>query len=81
MVFGFGGDRRIGVSTMPLTKQLADYFGIADGKGVLITSVSEDSPAAKAGLKAGDIITAIDGEKIEGAGDLSRGINKKKEAT
>ena len=64
---------------MQLTKQLADYFGIADGKGVLVTSVSEDSPAAKAGLKAGDVITAIDGEKVDGAGDLSRAINKKKD--
>ena len=64
---------------MPLTKQLAEYFGIADGKGVLVTSVSDDGPAAKAGLKAGDVITAIDGEKVEGAGDVARGINKKKE--
>jgi serine protease Do len=79
MFFAFGNHRRIGVSTMQLTKQLADYFGIADGKGVLVTSVSDDSPAAKAGLKAGDIITAIDGDKVEGAGDLARGINKKKD--
>jgi len=79
MVFAFGNQRRIGVSTMQLTKQLADYFGIGDGKGVLVTSVADDSPAAKAGLKAGDVITSIDGEKVEGAGDLARGINKKKE--
>jgi membrane-associated protease RseP (regulator of RpoE activity) len=79
MVFAFGNSRRIGVSTVQLTKQLADYFGIADGKGVLVTSVSDDSPAAKAGLKAGDIITAIDGEKVEGSGDLARAINKKKD--
>lgn len=79
MVFAFGGGRRIGVSTTQLTKQLADYFGIADGKGVLVTSVVDDSPAAKAGIKAGDVITAIDGEKVEGAGDLSRAINKKKD--
>jgi len=79
MIFAFGNHRRIGVSTMQLTKQLADYFGIGDGKGVLVTSVSDDSPAAKAGLKAGDVITAIDGEKVEAAGDLARGINKKKE--
>jgi serine protease Do len=77
--FAFGNGRRIGVSTMQLTKQLADYFGIADGKGVLITSVTEDGPAAKAGIKAGDVVTAIDGEKVEGAGDLSRAINKKKD--
>jgi serine protease Do len=79
MVFSLGNHRRIGISTMHLTKQLADYFGIADGKGVLVTAVTEDSPAAKAGLKAGDVITAIDGEKVDGAGDLSRAINKKKD--
>lgn len=71
----FGNNRRIGVSTQPLTKQLADYFGVAGG--VLTTSVTEDSAAAKAGLRAGDIVTAIDGEKVEGSGDLSRAINKK----
>lgn len=76
--FSFG-NRRIGVSTTDLTKQLADYFGISDGKGVLVTSVADDSPAAKAGIKAGDIITSVDGEKIDGAGDLSRVINKKKD--
>lgn len=79
MIFAVGNHRRIGISTMQLTKQLADYFGIADGQGVLVTSVGDDTPAAKAGLKAGDVITAIDGEKIDGAGDLARGINKKKE--
>jgi serine protease Do len=79
MVFAFGNNRRIGISTMQLTKQLAEYFGIADGQGVLVTSVAEDSPAAKAGIKAGDVITAIDGEKVDGAGDVARGINKRKE--
>jgi len=79
MVFALGNSRRIGVSTMELTKQLAEYFGTADGKGVLVTSVSADSPAAKAGLKAGDVITAIDGEKVEGTGDISRAINSKKD--
>jgi membrane-associated protease RseP (regulator of RpoE activity) len=77
--FALGNNRRIGVSTMQLTKQLADYFGIADGKGVLVTSVADDSPAAKAGIKAGDVVTAVDGEKVEGSGDLARAINKKKD--
>ena len=79
MFFAFGNHRRIGVSTTQLTKQLADYFGVSEGKGVLVTSVIDDSPAAKAGLKAGDVITAIDGEKIDDAGDLAQGINKKKD--
>ena len=78
-VFSLGNNRRIGVGTTQLTKQLADYFGVSDGKGVLVTSVSENSPAAKAGIKAGDVITAVDGEKIEGPGDLSRAINKQKD--
>jgi len=70
------GNRRIGIGTQSLTKQLADYFGVKDG-GVLITSVSENSPAAKAGLKAGDVITAIDGEKVTSPGDITRALNKK----
>ena len=77
-VFSFGGNRRIGVSTQPLTKQLADYFGAKDG-GLLITSVSDNSPAAKAGLKAGDVIETVDGEKVTSSGDVSRAINKKQD--
>jgi len=79
MTFSLGSHRRIGVSTMQLNKQLGDYFGVADGKGVLVTAVSDDSPAAKAGVKAGDIIIDIDGEKVEDSGDISRAINKKKD--
>src|SRR2546423_6813616 len=76
MVWTLGANRRIGVSTQSLSKQLADYFGVKDG-GVLITSVSDNSPAAKAGLKAGDVITAIDGEKVTSPGDITRVLGKK----
>lgn len=79
LVWAFGNQRRIGVSTVQLTKQLAEYFGVAEGTGVLVTAVTEDGPAAKAGVKAGDVITAVDGEKVDDAGDLSRTINKKKD--
>ena len=75
--FILGSGRRLGVSTMQLNKQLADYFGVA--KGVLVTAVSDDGPAAKAGLKAGDVITAIDGEEVDSPGDLSRVTNNKKD--
>ncbi|HYX30471.1 MAG TPA: PDZ domain-containing protein [Pyrinomonadaceae bacterium] len=76
-VFTIGGaNRRIGISTQGLSKQLSDYFGVKDG-GALITSVSENSPASKAGLKAGDVITAIDGEKVTSPSDISRGLSKK----
>lgn len=75
-VWTLGSNRRIGVSTQSMSQQLADYFGAKDG-GVLISSVSENSPASKAGLKAGDIITAIDGEKVTSPGDLTKGLSKK----
>lgn len=77
--FMLANSRRIGVSTMALTKQLADYFGITGGRGVLVTSVTEGSPAAQAGVRAGDVITAVDGETVESSGELSRIINRKKE--
>ena len=73
--FAFGNNRRIGISTRTLTKQLADFFGVQEG-GVLISSVSDDSPAAKAGLRAGDIITAVDGEKL---GRLRRSLARDKQ--
>jgi serine protease Do len=79
LTFMLSNSRRIGVSTTELTKQLADYFGVAGGKGVLVTAVTDDGPAAKAGLRAGDVITAVDGEAIDSPGDISRVINRKKE--
>jgi serine protease Do len=75
----FGNNRRIGVSTTQLTKQLGEYFGVADGRGALISGVTENSPAAKAGLRAGDVITEVDGEKIGNAADLMRAVNRKSE--
>lgn len=79
LVYALGNRRRIGITTTDLTKQLADYFGIADGHGVLVTSVTEGGPAATAGLKAGDVITAVDGEKVDETGDISNIVNRKKE--
>jgi membrane-associated protease RseP (regulator of RpoE activity) len=69
--------RQIGVGVTPLTKQLAEHFGVE--AGVMINNVREDSPAARAGLKAGDIIVAIDGNDVKGDSDLIRGITSKAE--
>ena len=76
---GMGASRQIGVTVTTLSKQLADYFGVADGKGLLVNDVRADSPAAKAGLKAGDVIVEIDGKKIEKNLDLIKAVNEKKE--
>lgn len=72
-----GEGRQIGVSVMPMGKQLADHFGVEGG--VMVSDVRENSPAAKAGLRAGDIVTEIDGKAVKGQIDLIRGINEKKE--
>jgi len=57
----------LGVSDLnPLTKEMATYYGLADRGGVIIGRVIDDSPAAKAGLKATDIILAMDGKNITG---------------
>jgi S1-C subfamily serine protease len=74
----FGSNRRIGVGTSPLTRQLGEYFGVRDG-GVLVSTVNENGPAAKAGVKAGDVITEVDGSRINSAADLIRELGKKKD--
>jgi serine protease Do len=62
------GRGRLGVSVQPVTEQLATYFGVKEG--VLITQVTEASAAAKAGLKAGDVITAVNGKPVKDPGDI-----------
>lgn len=62
---------QIGVSIQDITAELRSHFDLENGQqGVLITGVGEDSPAEKAGLKDGDIIIAVDGEKTTSAGQL-----------
>jgi membrane-associated protease RseP (regulator of RpoE activity) len=75
--FALGSSRRLGVTTSALGKQLADYFGVAHG--VLVSSVEENSPAEKAGLKAGDVITEADGQQVGDADDLVRALGAKDE--
>jgi serine protease Do len=70
---------RLGISAEPITDQLAGFFGVKDGRGVLISEVTDGSPAAKAGLKAGDVIVAIDDGKIESVSDLRNQLFKKQE--
>ncbi|NMC42328.1 MAG: PDZ domain-containing protein [candidate division Zixibacteria bacterium] len=60
----------IGTRIIDLNKQLAEYFAVPDGEGVLVTEVEKDSPAEKAGLKAGDVIVAVDGKTVEESQDL-----------
>lgn len=70
---------RLGISAEPITDQLAGFFGVKEGHGVLVSEVTEGSPAAKAGLKAGDVIVAIDDGRIENVSDLRSELSKKQE--
>ncbi len=70
--------RRIGVSVEPLNKQMSEFFGAGDG-GLLIKEVVENSPSAKAGLKAGDVIVEIDGKPVSKMFDIQKLVNAKKE--
>ena len=70
------GGGRLGVGIQSMGEQLGEYFGLSGRTGVLITSVSEDSPAAKAGLKAGDVILSLDGDAVDGTGELARTIRE-----
>jgi len=77
--FLFSGDRGgyLGVTTLSLSEQLADYFGVR--YGVLIDEVEEDSPAAQAGLKAGDVIIKVQDEQINSPSDLAEVIGDHQE--
>jgi serine protease Do len=71
-----GGPRKLGVEYMELGEQLASYFKLAGKSGVLVTSVDADGPAAKAGIKAGDVILKLDGAAIAESSDLRDAISK-----
>jgi serine protease Do len=60
----------LGISAMDVSGQLGAYFNAPDGEGVLVTEVKENSPAAKGGLKAGDVITKINGKRVHDLGEL-----------
>lgn len=66
--------RRLGVTLETLDDQLAQYFGVKEG--VLVKSVAEDSAALKAGVKAGDVITTVNGRHIYEASDVNRAIDR-----
>ncbi len=72
--FGDRGPRKLGIEYQELSGQLAQYFKVE--KGVLVTSVDESGPAAKAGLKAGDVIVKFEGQAIEDADDLRNQVRK-----
>jgi serine protease Do len=72
---------RIGVTIQGVNRELAESFGLDGARGALVNSVEADSPAAKAGLQAGDIILAVDGKPVDSSSELPRMIGETKPGT
>jgi membrane-associated protease RseP (regulator of RpoE activity) len=68
----------LGVRLLEITPELRAHFGAPKDAGVLVSDVEAGAPAAKAGLEVGDVITAVDGERVGWTGDVSRAVRRKK---
>ena len=71
----FGGRGRMGIQLLELDADLAPYFKVKEGEGVLVVKVLEDSPAEEAGMKSGDVIVKINDEEIEEIEDIYEALN------
>jgi serine protease Do len=71
----------LGVGIQDVSSDIADSVGLKDAAGALVTEPTKDSPADKAGVKSGDVITAVDGKSVSNALDLSRTIAGKNPGT
>lgn len=74
-----GGQPRLGIDAEDLSGQLGAFFGAPDGEGILVRDVSSGSPAEKAGVKAGDVITSLNGERIRTVGELREKLSAKRD--
>jgi serine protease Do len=70
-----GNSLYVGAEVDAISTQLANYFGVTDGSGLLVKSVDENSPAAAAGLKAGDVITRVNNERMASRSDWFKALH------
>jgi len=70
--------RFIGIYPEEIGPELAEYFGVKEGRGLLVTRLEPDSPAEKAGIKVGDVIVRADGRRVETIEELNSIIQRKK---
>jgi serine protease Do len=74
------GRPRLGIDAEDIGGQLGSFFGAPDGEGILVRSVNSGSPAEKAGMKAGDVITSFNGERVRSLGDLRQKLASQNDA-
>ena len=72
---------RSGLAVENLTPQLSEFFGAKNGNGVLVRSVDKGSRAEKAGFRAGDVITKVNGETIHDTGDFTHALHSRKDSS
>jgi serine protease Do len=75
----FSSRARLGIDAENLDGDFGNYFGAPDGEGILVRGVFPDTPAAKAGLKVGDVITSANGERVRSVGELRSKMAEKPE--
>lgn len=73
-----GDAPKVGFEGEALTPQLAGYFGVREGEGVLVRTVVERTPADKAGLKAGDVVTKVNGMPVASPREISGIVRQSK---
>lgn len=79
--YGKVSHAHMGVGITDVTPENAKFFDVKDNNGAVITQVEPDSPGAKAGLKVGDVITDLDGQKVSDAGQLQMEVGEKRPGT
>ena len=68
----------LGVRLVGITDDLRAHYGAPKDAGVLVGGVEKDSPAARASIEVGDVITSVDGNRVDSTGDVSRAVRRKK---
>ncbi len=79
--FGKVDHARMGVGITDVTPENSKFFDLKENNGAVITQVEPDSAGAKAGLKVGDVITELDGQKVSDAGQLQMEVGQKRPDT
>jgi len=74
-----GGQPRLGIDAEDLSGQLGAFFGAPEGEGILVRDVNSGSPAEKAGVKAGDVIVSLNGDRIRSVGELREKLSAKRD--
>jgi len=79
--YGKASHGRIGVAVQPVTRDLAESFGMTKPQGALVANVEDSGPAAKAGIQSGDVIIGVNGKVVEDSADLPRMVGEMRPGT